>query len=100
VLLPFPFEILEAFGGFGTRSDRFWNDDVWRRCVTNDCSEPPERGRAPIGPARVAEVMPEQESFEPQFPCLEALQGLFTRPAEVADGLVLHRRDIDEGEVA
>jgi hypothetical protein len=43
--------------------------------------------------------VPEQQGFETALGGLEITDGVFTRPAEVADGFVLHRRDIDGGEV-
>jgi hypothetical protein len=44
--------------------------------------------------------MSEQEGFEPILGGLEIADGIFTRAAEVADGFVFHRRDIDGGEIA
>jgi hypothetical protein len=67
VILPFLCQTLEAFGVFGNGSDICLKDDLLRRCLTNAFREAPEMGRAPMGPARVADVMPAQEGLEPKF---------------------------------
>ena len=56
-------------------------------------------GRPPGGPARRADIVPAHKGVETALGGLESTDGVFTRPAEVTDGCVLHRRDIDGGEV-
>jgi hypothetical protein len=41
----------------------------------------------------------EQQGVEAALGGLEIGDGVFTRPTEVADGFVFHRRDIDGGEI-
>jgi hypothetical protein len=48
-------ETLAACGVFGHRTDLGLAHDVLRRCRTADFRAPPAMGRAPMGPARVAE---------------------------------------------
>ena len=62
-------------------------------------AEPPQVGRAPGGPARIADIVPEQKRFEPKLGGLEITDGIFTSPAEVADGFIFDLGDIDRGEV-
>jgi len=73
------------------------NDGV-RRCGPEHFREPAEMGRLPGGPAGVAESMPQQKGCAPQWRCLAIADGLFPRPAEVADGFRLHRGAIHRGE--
>ena len=56
-------------------------------------------GRAPVGPTRIADIVPQQEGFEPQLGRLEIPQGLFPRPTQVADGFIVDGGDIHGGEV-
>jgi hypothetical protein len=51
------FETLEPCGVFGDRSDIGLEDDWLSGCGTDDLCEPPEMGRAPGGPARLADIL-------------------------------------------
>ena len=51
LVLEFLFETLQSFGSAPERPDIFLKDDLLRRGGTDDFREPPEVGRAPIGPA-------------------------------------------------
>ena len=82
VILQFLFETLEAFGVFVHRSDIFLKDDLLSRGWTAYLGEPPEMGRAPVGPARVADIVSEQEGFETEFGVLEIAEGIFARPRD------------------
>ncbi len=93
------FETPQAFRVFGDRTDICLKDNLLRGGGTDDLREPAEVGRAPGGPARVADIMPEQEGFEPELGRLEVPQGIFTGAGEVANGFILHPRDIDRGEI-
>ena len=99
MLLEFLFETLEAFGVFVHRTDIFLKDDLLRRCGTDHFREPPEVGRAPIGPARVADIVSEQEGFETELGVFEIAEGIFTCPGEIANGFIFHLGDIDRGEI-
>jgi hypothetical protein len=61
------FKTLETFGVFGDRTDVFLKDDLLRWCGTDHLAQPPEVGRTPGGPARSADVLPEQEGFETEL---------------------------------
>src|SRR5262249_13787515 len=98
--LQFLFETLEAFGILSNRTDVFLKDDLLRCCRTDDFREPPQVGWAPIGPARIADILSEQEGFETELGILEIANGVFTRPGEVADGFIFDLGDRDQGEIA
>jgi hypothetical protein len=99
LLLEFLFEPLEAFGGFGDRPDICWENDGLRRGGTDHFREPSEMGRAPCGPARITDVVSEQDGFEAELGVFEIADGICTRPAEVANRFVFHRGDIDRGKI-
>src|SRR5512132_4324966 len=56
-------------------------------------------GRTPGGRARIAEIMPQQKRVAPELGGREIPDGVFTRPAPLADGFVFDRwhRDGSEG---
>ena len=56
-------------------------------------------GRAPIGPARVADIVSEQEGFETELGVFEIADGIFTRPGEITHGFIFHLGDIDRSEI-
>ena len=87
--MEFLFQTLEAFGVFGDRPHVFLEDDLLRRGGTDDLAEPPEVGRAPGGPARIADILPQEKGFEPKLGGLEIADGIFTSPAQVPNGFIL-----------
>jgi hypothetical protein len=94
------FQPLESLGVFVDRADVCLKDEWLRGGGPDDLGGPPEVGRAPGGPARLVDSMPEPEGVETALGGLQSLDGLFTCAAQVADGLVFHRRDIHGGEIA
>ena len=56
-------------------------------------------GRAPMGPPRRAESVPQHEGFAPQLGRLQSPQGLFPRSAQGADGCIVDGGDRHRGEV-
>jgi hypothetical protein len=98
--MEFLFQTLEAFGVLVDRSDIFLEDDLLSGCGIDHFREPPEGDRASSDLARVADVMAKEECLELKLGGLQILCGIFTRAAEVANGFVLHCRDIDWGEIA
>ena len=98
VLLQFLFETLEAFGVFVHRSDVFLKDDVLSRCWTDHLGEPPEMGRAPVGPARVADIVSEHEGFEANRGVLAIAEGILTGSREITNGFIFYLGDLDRGE--
>jgi hypothetical protein len=97
VILAFLFETLEACGVFVDGSDIFWKDDGLRWCGADHFREPPEMGRAPMGPAGVAAIVSEYESVESKLGVLKSAEGSFTGPSEVSYGFIFHFGDIDHG---
>ena len=81
------------------RADVFLEDDLLRRGGTDHFGEPPQVGRAPGGSTCIADIMAKQKGVETELGGLKIAEGIFTSPAEVADGFVFHRRDFDGGEV-
>ena len=82
------------------RSDVFLNNDLLRGRGTDNFREPPQVGRAPIGPAGVADIVAQQKGFKTEFGVFEITDGIFTRPGEVANGFILDLGDIDHSEIA
>ena len=82
------------------RSDVFLKNDGLRGRGTDNFREPPQVGRAPIGPAGVADIVSEQKGFEPEFGVFEITDGIFTSPAEVANGFLLDLGDIDRSAIS
>jgi hypothetical protein len=80
--------------------DRHQSVPVVRGRLVYGAESSPQMGWAPGGPAGIADIMAEQKGFETELGGLEIADGIFTSPAEVTDGFVLHRRDIDGGEIA
>jgi hypothetical protein len=84
VLLACWFETLESFAVFGDGSDIFVKDDLVRWCRADHCSEPPEMGRAPMGPAGVADIVSASERVASTRSVLKMAEGLFTCPRAVS----------------
>jgi len=95
----FVFETLQACGLCGDGLDVFLKDNVLRRSGADHLTEPAQVGRAPMGPPRLADVVPQQEGFAPQLGRLQIPQGLFPRPAQIADGFIVDGGNIHRGEV-
>ena len=94
-------ETLEALGVFVHRSDVCLKDALLSRCVTDHLGEPPEMGRAPVRPARRADIVSEQEELEERnWASLRSAGGIFTGSCEVTHGFIFHFGDIDRGEVS
>ena len=93
------FQTPQTFSLFGDGLDVFLKDDLLRRGGTDHLAEPAQVGRAPVGPPCRADIVPQQEGFEPQLGRLQIPQGLFPRPTQVADGFIVDGGDIDGGEV-
>jgi hypothetical protein len=92
-------ETLEAFGGCVDGSDLFLATEWLGRGGTHDGREPPEMGRAPMCPARVADSVPEPAGLETALGVLEIAEGLFTRPRAVSSGFLFDLGDIDRGAI-
>jgi len=98
--LEFALQALEAVLVFGDRPHVLLEDDLlgWGR--TDDLGEPSQVSRAPAGAPLIADILPQQESFEAVLGGLEIGHGILASAAEVPNGLVFDCWDIDRGEVA
>ena len=83
---------------FGHCVDIFLKDNLLRWGGTDYFTEPTQMGWAPIGSSRIADIVPQQEGFEPQLGRFQLPEGVFTRPAQVANGLIVDGGDIHRGE--
>jgi len=99
LLAEFLVQTPEALRVFRDGPDLFLKDDLLRRGGTDDFREPPEVSRAPIGPARRADILSEQEGFEPECGVFEIADHIFARPCEIPDCFVVHFGDIHRREV-
>ena len=99
LLVECEFQTSQTFSLFGDGLDVCLKDDLLRRCGTHHLAEPAQVGGTPVGPPRRADIVPQQEGFEPQLGRLQIPQGLFPRPTQVADRCIVEGRDIDRGEV-
>ena len=55
---------------------------------------------APVRPARVADVVAEQQRLQPEARRVEILEGVFPRPGEIADGFIGDRGNVHGREIA
>jgi hypothetical protein len=94
VLVAFLVETLEACSVFSDRPDIFLAHDVLRRGRADDLREPPEMGWTPIGLARGADIVSEQEGFEATLGVLAIAEGIVTGPRQVPDGCIFHLGEI------
>jgi hypothetical protein len=60
LVLEFLLEALEAFGDRVDRANIFLEDELLRGGGANHLGEPSERGRTPVGAARIAAIVSEQ----------------------------------------
>ena len=97
--MEFLLQTLQARSLFGDGLDVFLKDNLLRRCGTDHLAEPAQVGGAPVGPTRIADIVPQQEGFEPQLGRLQIPEGLFPRPTQVADRFIVDGGYIDGGEV-
>ena len=100
VRVAFLLEPLAAFGMLLHRSDVFLQPDWVRGRGPAHFREPPQGGRAPMSPARVAPIVSEQKGVETALGVLEIPDGLCTRPGEVAHGCIVALGAIDRREIA
>jgi hypothetical protein len=89
----------EALGVLRDGTAVFLKDAVLCRGGTDDFREPPEGGRAPIGPARRADILAEHEGFASARGIFEIADRIFARPREIPDRFIVHFGAIHGGEV-
>ena len=65
LLMEFEFETAQTFSLCSDGLDVCLKDHVLRRGGTDHLTEPAQVGRTPIGPPCVADIVPQQEGFEP-----------------------------------
>jgi hypothetical protein len=92
-------QALEAVGLLSDRPDVFLKDDLWRWGGTDHFGEPPPMGWAPGGPACIPDILPEQEGVEPECGGLQVPPGIFAGTAQIPNGFIFDRGDIDGGKI-
>ena len=75
-------------------------DALWRRGGADACREPPEVGRPPVGPARIAASLAEPAGLETARGILQGADRLFARPGASTDRFIVHGGDIHGGQVS
>jgi hypothetical protein len=81
------------------RAARFLEAALVRWGGTDHVGEPAQMRRAPRGVAGRAAIVSEPNGVAAALGGLASADGRFTRPAEVADGFIGHRGDIDRGQI-
>jgi hypothetical protein len=99
LFLAFVLTTLKACGLCVDSPPIFLEDDVLSGGGTDHVAQPAQVGRAPGGPARVAEIVPQQKGFEAKLGGLEIPKSLLTGAGEGADGLILDRWPTDRREL-
>jgi hypothetical protein len=92
-------QTLEACGVLAHGADIFLANDVLGRCGTAHFREPPEVGCSPVGAARGADIVAEQEGCEPKLGGLEIPDGLFASPTQIPNGFRFNFGNITRGEI-
>jgi len=85
----------EACGRRLPCADVFWKNIGWRGRGPDHVREPPQGGRAPRGPAGVAEIVVQHKGFQTAWGVFASTDGICTRPGEVAPGFLVDRGDRD-----
>lgn len=93
------FETLAACGLCVHRPHSVVTDEGWSRGGAAHGREPPARGRAPGGPAGVAEGVAAHDGCAAPLGGLESAEGLGTGRRERTHGVSFHRGDLDHGEL-
>ncbi len=77
---------LQAGLAFRDRPDTFLKDDLLGGGGTDHGREPAQLGRAPIGPPGIANIVAQQEGFEPRLGSFEIFERVFAGPRQITDG--------------
>src|SRR4029450_7260286 len=89
----------KPFSVLGDGSDVFLEHNLLGGSGTDHLAEPPQVGRAPGGPGRIPNILPQQKRLEPKLGGLESADGICTGTAQVTNGFVLNLRGVDRGQV-
>jgi hypothetical protein len=96
----FGFESPESVDLFIDRAQRFLENNLLRGRGTDDLREVPAMGGVPVGPADVVQPEAEQEALQAQLGVLERQPRRIAGQTQVAEGFVLHGRDVDARQIA
>jgi hypothetical protein len=99
-LMEFLFQTLAACGVLGDRPHVLVADDLRRWSRTDDFRAPSEMRGAPMGLARLANVLAQEKGFEALLRGFEVTETIFTGATQIAHGFVIDLGDVDGGEVA
>jgi hypothetical protein len=91
-------ETLASCGRRRHQTDLCLQDEVLRWGGTHPGREPPQVGRAPMGPAHVTDRVAEHKGFETALGICESAAGLFTRLGARAHGFLCDLGDLDRGQ--
>ena len=89
----------KPFGVFVNRTDLCLQDDGLRWDRADHLREPPQVGRAPIGPAHVTDIVSAHEGFETARGVFASADGICTCPSQIAHGFIVDCGDRDGGEI-
>jgi hypothetical protein len=89
---------LESFGVFVDGADLCLPDDWLHWCRADHCREPPEMGRAPMGPTGGADIVSASERCASKLGVLKIAAGIFPCPREVSYGFIFDLGDINHRE--
>jgi hypothetical protein len=90
---------LEPCGVLGDRPDICLADDWLGGGGPDDLAEPAPVRRAPGGPTGRPDIMPPQKGFQAKLGRLAIVERIFTRTAQITQGVVCDRWDIDRGAI-
>jgi hypothetical protein len=93
------FQPRQPCGVVGDRSAVGLAHDLLCRGGTDYCAEPPEVGGTPGGPARLTEIVPQEQGFALALGSLESAESLCARPAQSPHRCILTLGHGDRGAV-
>lgn len=99
VLAEFVLQPLEACGVCSDGTDLFLKNNGLSGRGADHFRTPPEVGRAPMSPACVTDVVPEQAGWEAKLGIFEIAHGVFPCPGEIAHSLIVDCGDRDRGQI-
>lgn len=99
-LLECLFQTLEACGGFGDRPPIRLEDELVGGRRTADCREPAAMCGAPLGRARRAKGLAQEQGFQALRRSFEVTEAILTGATQLAHGCGIALGDVDGGEVA
>jgi len=94
------FEALEAVDLFADGTEGFLEDDLLGGGGADDFGQVAQMGVVPVGLAGVVEAEAQEERLQALFGGFEVTHGVLASAAEVANGFILDRGDVDGGKIS